>query len=577
MNGLDCSSCHKITTAWKPATYDHTGVTSNCAQCHDVGKPNAALPVPGFTHPPMNGADCSNCHNTTNWKTAAGAPAGKKSDPKAAVIANALIPTYSGTTISSLTPRAEQLPMSMDHGSKDVDQAALESCASCHPGTSSGTYVPGYLHSSLATLAKSKPTVTQPKACVSCHDDAMPTGFVGPTASKRSPASGPMKHDAVTWANGKPTTTSLVSKECGLCHASSSRGGSQGWGTGKSGGTTLYHDPLRAAGQPQPSSCVDCHANSTPTVTTDSTTATNAPTGSSTGVASGTVAQIAHGDGNVSGRDCNFCHSQSGPSKQTGVQGMEWKQAKFHASFTAGTNPPLLDKSSGRCGNCHWAERPGAAYTAFDHSGLSNTSGSQDCAACHTFPGTGTMAAANWKGAAGVPPFIAVGGFPIPQPPATSPTTQPGINNLPHPTVATGTACTTCHTEAAGGKQASGYDHKSTLINTSCNACHEAGSNLVGTPWNGATSQGAGAGDTRPFSIAGLVPSTNGNRRALTQGYNHFFAVDCAECHVIPAGNGLVTTGSAYKSAWRFDHNEKRMQRSTCNMCHSSPNNLPSD
>jgi hypothetical protein len=165
----------------------------------------------------------------------------------------------------------------------------------------------------------------------------------------------------------------------------------------------------------------------------------------------------------------------------------------------------------------------------------------------------------------------------VSQPPATSATTQAGINNLPHPTVATGIACTACHTTAGGGKQATGYDHKSTLINTSCNACHEAGSNLVGTKWNGGTSQGAGAGDTRPYTIVGLVPSTKGNRRALSQDYNHFFAVDCSECHLVPAGNGPVTTGSAYTSAWRFDHNQKRMQRSTCNMCHGSPNNLPGD
>jgi hypothetical protein len=575
-NGLDCSSCHK-TTAWKPATFDHTGITSGCAKCHDVGGTYPALPVPGFTHPPMNGADCSNCHNTTDWKTAAGAPAGKKRDPKADVMVNALIPTYAGTGISSLTPRTEQLPMSMDHGSQDVAQAALAACANCHPNSAAGNYVPGYLHAPLATLGKSDPTITQPKTCASCHSDAVPIGFVGPTASKRTPPSGPMKHDAVTWANGKPTTTALVSKECGLCHASSTGGSGENWATGKAGGTTAYHVPLTVAGQAQPSSCVDCHANSTSTGTTNSNTPTSAQTGSSTGIAAGTMAQFTHADGNVSGRDCNLCHTQNGPSTQAGVQGKEWQQAKFHGVFTSGQNPPVLDKASGRCSNCHIAEKPGAAYTAYDHGALSNTPGSDDCASCHIFPGTGTLASPNWKGAAGVPPFIVVGGFPIPQPPATAPTTQAGINNLPHPTVATGTACTACHQTAAGGKQATGYDHKSTLINTNCNSCHEAGSNLVGTKWSGATTQGTGTGDTRPFTIVGLVPSTGGNRRALSQGYNHFYPVDCAECHLVPAGNGPVTTGAAFKSAWRFDHKERRMQQSTCNMCHSSPNNLPKD
>jgi len=34
---------------------------------------------------------------------------------------------------------------------------------------------------------------------------------------------------------------------------------------------------------------------------------------------------------------------------------------------------------------------------------------------------------------------------------------------------------------ATVGTMAIGYDHGSTLIATDCNACHEAGSNLVGT------------------------------------------------------------------------------------------------
>ena len=172
--------------------------------------------------------------------------------------------------------------------------------------------------------------------------------------------------------------------------------------------------------------------------------------------------------------------------------------------------------------------------------------------------------------------MINVGGFAISQPPATSATTQAGINSLPHPTVGS-TACSTCHKNGAGGKNAIGYDHKSSLINAKCAACHEAGSNLVGTPWNSATSQSAGAGDTRPYTITGLVPSTGGNH-ALKDDYDHFFNHDCGQCHVPPSGIAATTTGSAYKSAWKFNHNESKMKNpSVCNMCHGSPNNIPGD
>jgi hypothetical protein len=1139
-----CLSCHP---SGAKEAFDHAGVVGNCAQCHDVGATFAALPVPGFTHPPTGGADCGGCHTTTDWKGATGAPPGGAHDPGADVVVNALIPTYSGMSMSSLSPRTERLPMPMNHASTEVSPAALSTCANCHSDAATGVYFPGNLHSSLANLSTTDPTITEPSACASCHSDSMPIGFVGPTATSpvRTPPSGEMKHDAVAWANDAPTSTPLVPTNCGLCHASPSPALDATWATGSGGGSPVFHNSLDVASVPQPASCIDCHANSRPaglldssnssvpaglsfdhgspeaqkdcaschvqtavsgwaswkgglfhaagsvapgtclpchaserpvstagwisatykdvpfdyvqssvgathgdgqdcatchtgpgtgawggtqnwaggqfahgpstvaattciachssqrpdlqpgataasastllgfdhaqngsgecfgchqaTVTAGSyvnytnpsthtlpggdwkggqtypgssfassadqfvtvtettlvragasnlvtsttsisatlyngmlhtskavpsslaagpstapdntkcwhchtssngvvsayrngqfhaaltnykatptsavtplaqptsscadchlpmipvniveksgaslqpmdhgasftaavtiagmsvtkvsqidcsvchkspggswndgvfhasigtavpadcvschymtmadvakadvssgtnfamkhksgqitfqscqtchasalgkatgtpvaaaewqtgafhgslsaqpsacvdchavsepaagastqsavayalaqggtatngrqwmnhgssvlagkdcaachaadakktgsawsqstplhasvagtktcqechgitngggsvggtknnlpagtintTTATSATTGSSTGIGAGTMAQINHADVNASGHDCNFCHTQVGPSTTSGVQGMEWAQAKFHANFTSASSALVLNATTGRCSNCHLAEKPGLAFTAQDHSGFTNASGREDCSSCHSFPGTGTLSAPNWLGAAGMPQVINVGGFAISQPPATSPTTQAGINNLPHPTVATGTTCTSCHTTAAGGKGAIGYDHKSSLINSNCNACHEAGSNLVGAKWNGATSQSSGAGDTRPYTIVGLVPSYKGNSRALSNGYNHFFSVDCHECHVVPSGNGLTATGSGYTSAWKFNHRESNMKNpSTCNMCHGSPNNLPKD
>jgi hypothetical protein len=176
-----------------------------------------------------------------------------------------------------------------------------------------------------------------------------------------------------------------------------------------------------------------------------------------------------------------------------------------------------------------------------------------------------------------MPQYISVGGFPIPKPPAAAAgTLQTGITNLPHPTVAMGTACTSCHKQAGGGRLATGYDHKSTLINANCGSCHEAGSDLVNAPWNGSTSAAGGAGDTRPFTMVGTVPTFKGNKRALVNDYQHFSPADCGKCHALPPGNGAVTTGAAYLTAWKFVHNEGKM-KGTCNMCHGSPNNLPGD
>jgi hypothetical protein len=163
-----------------------------------------------------------------------------------------------------------------------------------------------------------------------------------------------------------------------------------------------------------------------------------------------------------------------------------------------------------------------------------------------------------------VPTNINVGGFSVSQPPAGSSTTEGGIANLPHPSSST---CANCHAGGSGGKNATGYDHASSQ-GSNCNACHEAGTNLLGTVWNQASSQSSGAGDSRPYTLSS-VTATKGGSSMNVSTPNHFYPVNCSECHVTPSGNGNVTTGSSYKSAWTFPHNKSAMNNSsTCNFCH---------
>jgi hypothetical protein len=240
----------------------------------------------------------------------------------------------------------------------------------------------------------------------------------------------------------------------------------------------------------------------------------------------------------------------------------------------------VINGTTGRCSNCHLNVKPGASFTAQDHSAFTSAPGSQDCGSCHSWPGTGTQAAPNWLGASGgVPPYINVGGFNIATPPATAPKLQTGISNLPHPTVATGTACTSCHKSVAGGTPAIGYDHASTLIGSNCASCHEAGSGLVGTPWNGASAEASGAGDTRPFTLTSVTVYKGGGTLKATYA-NHFYPVDCSQCHVAPTGIAVSTSATAYApatgggastSAWSFPHNQRLMTNpTTCTMCHTN-------
>ena len=364
--------------------------------------------------------------------------------------------------------------------------------------------------------------------------------------------------------------SSVAGKDCVVCHATDAKVSGSAWSKADS-----FHTAV-----PSVATCKECHGltngggtvagpkNNLPGGLTMSSTLTIASADTTTGVPAGTYDQITHTDVNASARDCNFCHTQAGVSTAAGIQGQEWAQAKFHVKFTS-ANPLTMNGTTGRCSNCHVNVKPGAAFTAFDHSAFTSTS-AQDCSSCHSWPGTGTSSSPNWLGAGASPQYIAVGGFTVSQPPATAATTQSGINNLPHPAVGAGVLCTSCHTSAAGGKSAIGYDHLSPLINTNCNSCHEAGTNLIGTPWNGATAEASGAGDSRPFTLTSVVAHYKGN--TLTVRYaKHFHPVDCNQCHVVPAGNGGVTTGTAYQSAWVFPHTKSKMTNpSTCVMCHTN-------
>jgi len=76
------------------------------------------------------------------------------------------------------------------------------------------------------------------------------------------------------------------------------------------------------------------------------------------------------------------------------------------------------------------------------------------------------------------------------------------------------------------------------LINTNCGSCHEAGTNLIGTLWNGATGGGFRRRRLPSFTLASADLEADHPLTRTT------LPVDCNQCHVVPAGNGNVTTGA---------------------------------
>jgi hypothetical protein len=553
--------------------------TSHCADCHVNMRPAGVVERAGSNLLPMDhsalftgpstvggatvsgaaGLDCSACHASPGNTWADGvfhARIGSAVPADCTVCHYPLMATATADVVNGNL-------YAMSHRSSLV---TVQRCDTCHTAALARSTTTPVVATLWQTGSFHAGVTAQPAACLDCHAGSAPAAATQSSVVYSLP-SGSTTTNGYQWMNHG--ATGVVGADCSACHAADAKASGAAWSK-----ATPFHAHVAS-----PGSCQACHGltngngavagtgNNLPFGLTDSSTLTTASSDATTGVPAGTHDQVIHTDLNVSGHDCGFCHTQLGPSNAPAVQGKEWAQAHLHTSFSAAA-PLVTNGTTGRCSDCHMNVKPGAAFTAQSHSAFTNVSGSEDCSACHTWPGTGTTAAPNWLGGGNAPQYITVGGFTIPNPPSNPPTTQVGIVNLPHPSTAT-VSCATCHTGGAGGKGAIGYDHASTLISTNCAACHETGSDLVGTVWNGATAVSAGAGDTRPITLA-RVPQMD----STVTTPNHFFLdragaqVDCRWCHITPTGVSVTTTGSAYSSAWKFKHPPQSPSQNFCWQCH---------
>ena len=67
----ECNVCHHSYTTFLGATYDHTGVTSGCTNCHGTGANGAKMKTPGVHIPTSN--SCESCHSTSVFTSFPGA------------------------------------------------------------------------------------------------------------------------------------------------------------------------------------------------------------------------------------------------------------------------------------------------------------------------------------------------------------------------------------------------------------------------------------------------------------------------------------------------------------------------
>jgi hypothetical protein len=365
------------------------------------------------------------------------------------------------------------------------------------------------------------------------------------------------------------TDPTVTSKDCSTCHQADAKVSGSAWSR-----ATAYHARVTAL-----TACSKCHGtangqgtvpgtnNNLPAGLTNSATLTT-----SSAAPANTHDQLTHGDLNVTGHDCNFCHTQVGSSTVAGVQDHEWAQARFHRAFTA-ANPLVTNGTTARCSNCHLNVKPGAGY-ATDHSAYTATS-AQDCSSCHAWPGTNPTTP-NWQGATAA--HAATGSS------VTSTldcNTCHGLNgsSTVHLAVAAsahyggvtnGNTCKSCHVNFAGFDTTVAnlkYAHTNATANAGgCVTCHKFTASLYTTlTTTPALTRPTSAGAHTFSQTLSVTGSFDGD--SFTSNHANTGLTRCGSCHVYAA-----TTATT--NIWSFKHRPNNPgisnndNTSGCTMCH---------
>jgi len=355
LNGLVCENCHSTTNfgAFGPGTaMSHTGITGNCATCHETGmswygvtmvdRPTAAQDA---NHPKTG--ECSNCHAST-VSFSSGITGGNKPTNH--------IPTTQVCTLCHTTA-GNYAVYTMNH------QGITGNCAQCHAsGLSFANIVPKEPpanHLPIGTLA-----------CENCHSTANFTAF-GP---------------------GTPMSHAGISSNCAQCHE-----------TGMSWyGVTMVDRPTAAqdANHPASGDCSQCHSSTVSFTTGLAKPANHIPTTQVCTLCHTNAANYAVYTMNHAGisNNCALCHASGssfanivpkGPPANHIPSTTACESCHAAANFTAfGPGTPMSHAGiTSNCASCHetgmnWfgvtmVDRPTAAQDASHPK-------TGDCAQCHT-------------------------------------------------------------------------------------------------------------------------------------------------------------------------------------------------
>ncbi len=205
----DCSVCHN-TKAFAGATYDHTGITSNCGSCHDGATARGKTPPPN--HVPTT-QDCSVCHQTTGFIPGTFDHAGIVDNCRSChdgAFATGKTLTHVQTNQDCGICHNTSLPLTFVGGVFD-HTGIVDNCASCHDGVTAK-----------GTAAKTNPAhLPITLDCSSCHTTATFVGgtWVHDASTINNCDSCHVKNGAAKAYKLPPPDHLDTNEQCDVCHS----------------------------------------------------------------------------------------------------------------------------------------------------------------------------------------------------------------------------------------------------------------------------------------------------------------------------------------------------------------------
>lgn len=580
-----CDTCHKNYLAFAPAQMNHSGLVGQCSSCHS----GTYLSVNAQSKPPTHvstAAQCDTCHtSTTSWATATfvhAAPPGVCSSCHNGSKALGKPSNHIPTSAACDNCHKNQLtfkPAQMDHS------GLAGQCTTCHSG--------GYV----AANALAKPTTHIPVTaqCDSCHSK----GFAAwsPATMVHTAA---MNGQCSTCHGGaylsqnaqtKPTSHTPTTAQCDTCHKSTVSWATATFVHATPAGVCSSCHGVTALGKPTnhiPTSraCDSCHKNflAFAPARMDHTGTTGA---CATCHGGGYLAQDAQAKTAThipTTLSCDNCHSTTA-----------WKPTSFaHSGVLAGScatchnGSNALGKNvthiptSAACDTCH------KNYTAFAPAQMNHTGLTGQCSTCHN----GAYLAVNAQGK--TPTHVSTTAQ---CDSCHRSTTAWAGATFAHAASAVG-SCSNCH----NGSTAPGKPSTHIPTSSQCDSCHKnysafapATMNHTGTSGKCSTCHGgAYLSQNALAKPVGHIP-TSSQCDSCHQNYTAFApatmnhtgtAGQCLSCHgggyvsanaqAKPSTNHPVTTASCdschLTSAWSpttFAHTAQQLSGKTCASCHN--------